>query len=260
MRASAEAQVVRQHQSIFHVIFTALATKARFMRFLLGSILVCVACSSTLPRESDDPPRVQDPIPVPAFRIEPANPILVSGGTFQFRAVDSSGTAVPVYWRLADAQIGSISATGVLAPCYGGGQTQIRALAQADTTKAASTAVTIEQPLFAIVSIASLSYALNSTVVKLDSVAGTIDVTVNIAAGALTCKQVIGSRLELLGAGSTSRVDSIRFFPIPTANLTHTFHWSTTSFLNGAYTLRSLLIFPTYEYAGNEIPIIVRNP
>jgi hypothetical protein len=221
-------------------------------------LLGIAACGSSIPSGSD-PPGTQDRIP-PALRIEPAYQFISSEGPYQFHAVDHQGMPVPVYWRIDNPERGQLSAGGVLTPCYGGGAATIRALSQADTTKTAALALVIQQQAYAIVSVKSILEAPSGAVPRLDSVAGPVDVTVSIPAGKLTCKQVLGARLELAGAGVAVRIDSIGYAPIPTGNVDQVFRFNTLAVTNGSYRLRPVVVFPTYESSGNEIPIVIRNP
>lgn len=222
-----------------------------------GLLLLATAACGTSATESRDPG--PDPIP-PALRIEPVYQFIDSEGPYQFHAVDRQGMPVPVFWRIDNPERGQISADGVLTPCYGAGLATIRAVSQADTSKAASLSLTIQQQAFAIVGIKDIRAAPSGAVSQLDSITGSIDVTVFIPAGRLTCKQVIGTRLELVRSGIALRVDSISYAPIPTGNVNQVFRLNTTSVTNGPYGLRGVLRFPTNESAGNDIPIVIRNP
>lgn len=229
------------------------------LRFLLPACLfLSIACGSVAP--SDDLPDTQDPLLKPTFHIEPADIFTASNGPHQFRAVDAGGSPVSVFWRIADGQVGQIDQFGLFSPCYGGGYTRVRALLQSDTSKVASTSLTVVQQAFGIVGISALTYAEGTGVVRIDSIAGAVDVAVIIKTGALTCKPVSGSRLELLSVGMTIRVDSVSFTPSPTGDLVYTFRWNAGAIANGSYALRPVLVFATSEVAGPDLHVVVRNP
>ncbi|HLB55178.1 MAG TPA: hypothetical protein VJK71_08720, partial [Gemmatimonadales bacterium] len=153
-----------------------------------------LACTSGTPAGSD--PEQASTV---GFHIEPANANLTGTGSpsasFQFEARSNQGEPVPVLWRLSNPTIGTINGNGVFSPCYGGGTTRLRALLQADTSKVASTSVTVMQQAFAVISIFALTNPADASYARVDSVAGVIDVHVNIQAGALACNTVVGSRL-----------------------------------------------------------------
>ncbi len=199
-------------------------------------ILFSAACADSLTVETG----TQIP-PEPAFQIEPANPNLTAGGSLQFRARSRTGAELPVHWRLQNPEFGSITSTGLLTSCWATGVTPLTAILQTDSTKQATTQITLVQPAVALVSVASLYYASNAAPARLDSIAGGIDASVTVAAGMMICREVTSVRLELVGPASVTLLGQATFAPGLTTNTTLTFHWNAGAVSPGPYGLRAVL-------------------
>jgi hypothetical protein len=206
-----------------------------------------------------EPPTEPGPPPDAVFRIEPANPILVAGGTLQFRALSPNGAELSVYWRLQHSDFGTIGGSGLLASCLTAGTTEIAALRQADTTKRATTQLTLVQPAIALVSVVAVYYVATAAPARLDSLAGLVDATVNIAAGIMACREVTAVRLELVAAGAVTQLGEISFLPPLTATIARTFRWNAAAFPPGPYALRAVIAVRDHgEQGSTGVPIEIQ--
>jgi hypothetical protein len=175
------------------------------------------------------------------LRIEPANPLLTAGTALQFKAVDHSGAELAVHWRLQNPDFGTISSTGLYTSCWAAGVTQITALLQADSTRRASTQVTLAQQAVSLVQVSSLTYATTSTPARIDSIAGGINATVRVTAGILACRAVTSVRLELVGQTSITPLGQVTFTPALTTDTTLTLFWNASAIPPGWYGLRAVM-------------------
>jgi hypothetical protein len=224
--------------------------RKRSWLYLGATIWAGTACSN--------PALVTENSTDPGFHIEPANPILTAGGALQFRAFTPRGSELPVLWRLQNPEFGTVSSAGLLSTCWASGPTQLTAKLQTDTTRQASTRITLSQPAVALIGVTGLHYTATAAPARLDSVAGGIDAKVNVAAGIMACREVTAVRLELLGSGAPILLAQASFTPLLTTTLTLSLHWNAAAFPPGPYAIWAVMsVRDRGEIMSAAIPIHV---
>lgn len=227
-------------------------------RLRLVALLGLAACE-VQPAGVEPPPA---PPPGPgseSFAITPANPGLTTGTSIQFEARSTGGAPLPVRWEADNTVSSSISQTGLFTAGCGTGTARIRAVLLADTTRSATTRITITELAYARVQISNITDAATHAAAILDSIANPVETSVQIEGS--PCFQVASVRLDLnSGAGgvSVSRTD----FATPlTSKTTQALQWNPGGYPNGAYNLSAVLtLVAGGTLSSNAIPIQIRHP
>jgi hypothetical protein len=200
--------------------------------------------------------------PLPHFKVSPENVFLGVGSSLQFQAT-SAGAPVPVNWQVDEADAGTITAAGLFTSkiCTSVSTAHVRAVLKTDATQSAVAQVTFLQPLMAVISIAAITQAATGTPAHIDSLAGALEVHVQLNAIAVPCQPVVAARLQLLAGSAVFPLDSIAFSPALTTIQALTFHWNSATFVNGPYSLQAV----TQKLDGSSIatpplPVQLRNP
>jgi hypothetical protein len=200
--------------------------------------------------------------PLPQFKVSPDNVFLVVGSSLQFQA-SSAGAPVPVTWQVDEADAGTITAAGLFTSkiCTSVSTAHVRAVLKTDATQSAVAQVTFGEHPMPFIYIAAITQTATGTPAHIDSLAGALEVHVQLTVAGVTCQPVVAARLQLLAGSTVFPLDSIAFSPPLTGSRAHTFHWNSATLANGPYSLQAAAQkLDGSTIATPAVPVQLRNP
>lgn len=232
-----------------------MAMERRYCPSALVLLAGALACYGPTVPEGIPPP------PPPQFRIEPGDVGVLVGQSVQFRVAPVTTAAIT--WQLDAGSPGSISADGLFSSplCGSTGTAGVRARIDVQPAQTPSARAHVTQLAVGLVNIAKITYTATALPVRLDSLAGTVDVQAQLAGAPLTCLNASAVYLETVVGTATTVLDSLSFTPPLEAASLQTLRWNTGLVPNGPYALRIRVRTPEGNSpVSNSVPVQVRNP
>jgi hypothetical protein len=205
--------------------------------------------------------------PPPSLRVEPSEVMSNGHDPVAFRTfLDGVPVAASsIRWTIADSSLGRISSAGVLDPCFGSGETTVRA----DLAGAIGAHATLRMalPAFALASIQSIRSDADGRPADLGGIVGTV--LAQVQTPELNCRPVTGIRLRVAGPGVDSLLAETRYVPARASVAGLALTWATAALLkdstaavpDGEYAIRAQVRYRNGNTAESPpVTLRVRNP
>lgn len=225
---------------------------------LLLTVLLAAGCSGSDPADPDLPATFD---PALGWRIDPAGPLAIApGDTAQLTLRDPWGRATDAEWSAVGPLTARVSATGMLAPCFGADSTTVQARTRPIPRVQVQTTIRMARVDVGVVTLVSVQDP-EGRPVSLEAATGPL--RISVSAGPIRCAGIRELHLSLVdGAGAPVRtIDPIEFAPVAEARLTHQFDWNSQTQPSGRYGLRVVArLGAGNEIASNPIPLTLAHP